>query len=398
MSAPTRARTARVTNAAARLQIAFVGTFPPTQCGLATFTESLVRSMGQIHPRVDPLVVRLVRSDDPTRGCGTAAVDWITDDPASLGLVLDTVEGCDAVVLQHEYGIYGGRDGEGILDLLRAVTTTPRIAVLHTVLAEPTPHQRAVLEEVVALADVTVTQSEAARSRLCRRYRVADPDRIVRVPHGTWTRPGAVGYGAVHRHRDHPMVMSWGLLGPGKGFEHGIAAVARLSDMQTPPEYLIAGETHPKVRAAQGERYREALRGAAMRLGVGTRVLFDDTYYDSAALAALIRVADVVLLPYDSREQVTSGVLVEALAAGKPVVATAFPHAVEVLSTGAGILVGHGDSIAMAEALRRILAEPGLSAAMAAEAARVSVGWHWSAVAQRYLEVINRLVAQRRAA
>ena len=377
----------------AALRIAFVGTFPPTQCGLATFTESLVDSISYRAGRaVEPVVIRLLQPNEPTGAAPRPTVDWIVGDAASFDQVRDTVEDVGVVILQHEYGIYGGPDGEEVLDLLRT-TTTPSIVVLHTVLAEPTAHQRAVLEEVIERADVTVTQTAAARVRLAN-YAITDPARVIVIPHGAWTQPSA---GEEPRH-DRPLVLSWGLVGPGKGLEHGIAAMARLGDLTPAPRYLIAGETHPKVRAAQGERYREMLARSAVELGVAERVVFDATYRDVSSLAALIGSADVVLLPYDSPDQVTSGVLVEALAAGKPVVATRFPHAVEALASGAGLLVGHGDDQAMADALRRILTRPDLAAAMRREAARVGAGLRWPVVAQRYLKVIHDLLAHRVAA
>jgi glycosyltransferase involved in cell wall biosynthesis len=374
------------------LRIAFVGTFPPTQCGLATFTESMVRSISHAARAVEPVVIRLIQPNEPTGGAARATVDWIAGDAASFQQVRDTVENVGVVILQHEYGIYGGPDGDEVLDLLRT-TTTPRIVVLHTVLADPTPYQRAVLEEVIGLADVTVTQTEAARFRL-RNYAINDSERVLVIPHGAWTEPGI---GEQRRH-GRPLVLSWGLVGPGKGLEHGVAAMARLGDLTPMPTYLIAGETHPKVRAAQGERYREMLQRSAVELGIADRVVFDGTYRAVSSLAALIRSADIVLLPYDSPDQVTSGVLVEALAAGKPVVATRFPHAVEALASGAGLLVRHGDDEAMAGALRRILTRPDLADAMCHEAARVGAGLRWPVVAERYLEVIHDLLARRMAA
>jgi glycosyltransferase involved in cell wall biosynthesis len=375
----------------AALRIAFVGTFPPTQCGLATFTESMVRSISHAARAVEPVVIRLIQPNERAGAAARPTVDWIAGDAASFHQVRDTVEDVDLVILQHEYGIYGGPDGDEVLDLLRT-TTTPSIAVLHTVLADPTAHQRAVLEEVIERADVTVTQTEAARLRLAN-YAITDPARVIVIPHGAWTEPTGE-----QRHQDRPLVLSWGLVGPGKGLEHGIAAMARLADLTPTPRYLIAGETHPKVRAAQGERYREMLARSAVELGIADRIVFDATYRDASSLAALIGSADVVLLPYNSPDQVTSGVLVEALAAGKPVVATQFPHAVEALASGAGLLVRHGDDQAMADALRRILTRPDLADTMRHEAARVGADLRWPVVAQRYLEVIHDLLAHRMAA
>ena len=161
------------------------------------------------------------------------------------------------------------------------------------------------------------------------------------------------------------------------------------------PRYLVAGQTHPKVLAAQGESYRRDRMDQAKRLGVSSSVVFDADYRDVTSLTALIQSSTVVVLPYDSKDQVTSGVLVDAIAAGRPVVATAFPHAAELLSTGAGIVVGHDDPDALAHALRRVLTRPELAAAMAAEAWRIAPSLGWSVVAGEYLSLADRLLAER---
>ena len=151
------------------------------------------------------------------------------------------------------------------------------------------------------------------------------------IPHGASlplaTRP--------RRPAAHPTMVTWGLLGPGKGIEHAIDALALLDDVRPQPCYVVAGQTHPKARGRTGDAYRELLMARAADRGVADRVEFEDRYLSPAALAAVIRQSDVVVLPYESREQVTSGVLVEAVAAGVPVVATAFPHAIELLRDGA---------------------------------------------------------------
>jgi glycosyltransferase involved in cell wall biosynthesis len=178
--------------------------------------------------------------------------------------------------------------------------------------------------------------------------------------------------------------LTWGLLGPGKGIEWAIDAFALLDDVDPAPTYVIAGATHPKVRERTGEAYRELLIDRAQRSGSGSRISFDDSYRDLESLTDLIRSADLVVLPYDSADQVTSGVLVDAVAAGRPVVSTAFPHAIELLASGAGIVVPQRDPAALAAAIRSVLDDPERSAAMAAEARRLAPELSWAAVAARY--------------
>jgi glycosyltransferase involved in cell wall biosynthesis len=185
-------------------------------------------------------------------------------------------------------------------------------------------------------------------------------------------------------------------LGPGKGIERVIEAMRSLHALPGRPRYLVAGRTHPKVLAADGEAYRDARIEQARRGGVADSVSFDADYRSVASLTALIQSASVVVLPYDSTDQVTSGVLVDAVATGRPVVATAFPHAVELLGSGAGIVVEHGDPDALASALRRVLTQPQLAGAMAAEARRIAPAMAWPVVAAAYVRLAERLVAHGR--
>jgi glycosyltransferase involved in cell wall biosynthesis len=183
------------------------------------------------------------------------------------------------------------------------------------------------------------------------------------------------------------VILTWGLLGEGKGIEWAIEAMPLLGDLNPAPHYRVVGQTHPRVLEQHGEQYRRALTARADRLGVSDSVRFDARYLDRTDLNAVIRQADVVLLPYDSLEQVTSGVLIEAVTAGKPVISTAFPHATELLGSGAGIVVERRDPAGIADALRRVLTEPGLAATMAAEASRIAPDLLWPAVAEQYREV-----------
>jgi glycosyltransferase involved in cell wall biosynthesis len=192
-------------------------------------------------------------------------------------------------------------------------------------------------------------------------------------------------------------VLTWGLISPGKGLEWGIRAIAELGELASPVEYVIAGQTHPKVLALEGERYREALQRLIADLGLDDTITMDDRYLDAAQLADLVTTADVVLLPYDSRDQATSGVLVEAIAAGVPVVATGFPHAVELLGGGAGLIARHGDPESMAAAIRSIVETEETARRMHEAALRDAHDSSWPVVGERYRELADR-IAEARAA
>jgi glycosyltransferase involved in cell wall biosynthesis len=192
------------------------------------------------------------------------------------------------------------------------------------------------------------------------------------------------------RDAQRPVILTWGLLGPGKGVEQVIEALPGLRDLA--PRYVVLGRTHPKVHERSGEEYRDGLARSAERHGVVDLIELDDRYLTTRELAAVVASAAVVVLPYDSVEQVTSGVLVEAVAAGKPVISTAFPHAKELLANDLGLVVPQGDSAAIEAALRRVLTERGLAADMSRRAQRKAPELLWGAVAQRYRSLAEELV------
>jgi len=364
----------------------FLSTYPPTQCGIATFSHALMRSIAAVETS-DPVgVVRVIDSRHvPT---GPVVAGYLrTDVPGTHVAAAAALNTFDIAIVQHEYGIYGGQDGDQLLAVLDLVRV-PVICVAHTVLAQPTPRQAMILQRVIAASQAVVVMTDAASERLSRLYHI-DPEKISVIGHGAATRVDTEPVAA----RDNPLILTWGLLGPGKGIEWAIDGLRRLQRLQPLPTYLVAGQTHPRVRQHQGEAYRRQLQRRAVAAGVAGMLRFEGSYLDENALTRLIRRADVVLLPYDSREQVTSGVLVEAIAAGKPVVATAFPHAVELLSGGAGLVVSQGDGAAIGEALYRVLTEPDQAQRMRAEATLIAPSLRWSAVADRYRALAADLLA-----
>jgi glycosyltransferase involved in cell wall biosynthesis len=354
-----------------------LSTFPPTPCGIATFAAALSTGLIANGAAVD--VVRCGQSPDIEDALVVAAVDR---DGAFAAV--DALNQTDAAIVQHEYGIYDGPDGDSVIDVLRSLLV-PAIVVAHTVPRAPTSRQRSVLEEVCDEASAVVVMTETARDRLLASFDV-DASRISVIAHGA----------AVPRDDSPPpgrnRLLTWGLLGPGKGLEWAIDAMASLRDLQPQVRYVIAGATHPKVLAHAGEAYREMLIRRSWGNGTSPSITFDDDYRDLTALAALIADSDLVVLPYDSEDQVTSGVLVDAIAAGRPVVATAFPHAVELLASGAGIVVPQRDPVALAAAIGAVLTDGERAADMAAEARRLAPGLAWTAVAAQYAALAEDLL------
>ena len=387
------------------LSFGMLSTYPPTQCGLATFSQALVTHL--VGSGSDVGIVRVVDSPQPPEPLVTH--ELVIGGRGSARRAANALNLHDVAIVQHEYGIFGGSDGADVLDVLAEVRV-PVISVLHTVLTSPTSNQRRVLAGVVAASSVVVTMTHTARQRLLDGWDV-DPSQVIVIAHGAednrapksvvddvtgredvgGTHALATAIGSVAR---RPTILTWGLLGPGKGIEWALEAMADLADLDPRPAYQVVGETHPRVVEWAGEAYREGLEAQVADLGLAGHVTFDSRYLAGPVLRAIVRAADIILLPYDSRDQVTSGVLTEAVVAGKPVVSTSFPHAVELLSSGAGILVPQRDPGAISDALRTLLTDPVLAAGMAQTSRSLAPGLLWPAVADQYIAVGEDLLAE----
>jgi len=342
---------------------------------VATFSASLCKALSA--DGVDVSVARVVDGAPSLESDGSAD---------SFEGCIETLNKSDVTIIQFDDGVYGGVDGDGVLGIIDGLNV-PSIATIHTIRKAPTRHQRMVVESIAARVAQVIVMSEVAKQRLCSVYGV-DRRKVMTIPHGA-----VVPSGPPLKKPSRPTILTWGLLGPGKGVERVIAAMKSLGDLPGRPKYLVAGPTHPDVLANDGEAYRDALTEQARRSGVADSVLLDGRYFPSESLTALIQSAAVVVLPYDSADQVTSGALVDAVASGRPVVATAFPHAVELLRDGAGIVVDHNDADGLASALRTVLTQPRLAGSMAAEARRLAPEMAWPVVAGAYLRLAQRLVA-----
>ena len=355
------------------MRAAILGTYPPTQCGIATFTADVESSL-----RLHDTEVTVVPVSPEPRHAGPMIV---RDDPESYAEAargLNT-SGCDVVLIQHEFGIFGGDAGEHILRFVENLAI-PYVVTLHTVLPRFGDEQLRVIRALCRNA-ATVTVFTSSARRLILDQGIVPARFLQIVAHGA---PSEL-YQAIDipAARDRlglpptgPVMSTFGLLSQGKGIELAIQAMALLGTEHPDLRYVIAGRTHPEVVRREGERYRHCLRALADDLGVGERVTFLDRFLDLDELADLLGVSDVVCTPYRGGDQTVSGVLTFALAAGCPIVSTPYRYARDVLADGAGLLVDFEDEEGFADALHTLLdGQAGARARAAARAASESMEW-----------------------
>jgi glycosyltransferase involved in cell wall biosynthesis len=284
--------------------------------------------------------------------------------------------------------------GLPVVDLVDHLTTN-LITTLHTVLPSPTRTQEQIIEELWTHSDFTVVPTHAARDLLATRYSLYS--RSVRViPHGTDPFLGSVARLRMFQAGDtgQPRLLTWGLIGPGKGLEWSIRAVGQLKTRHPDISYTIAGKTHPKVVQNEGESYRRFLERLVSELGLEENVRFIDEYVSSGLLRDLLTGTGVVVLPYDSTDQIVSGVLVEAIAANVPVVATNFPHAVELAEEGTVSAVPHRDPDAIARAISSLLESGGAWGRMMKAQRAIAPNLEWGHVAREYERLVNDVVTR----
>ncbi len=360
------------------VEYAFLSAFPPTESGGAAFYAALMNHLEDPAAGEHCGVVPVVDGPFP-RTQHDRAVRLINGQPFGALRVASALNRFDVAVVQVDEGLYGGLDGDDLLRVLDGVTV-PVIAVLHTVATAPTPHRRFVVQRIMDAAAAVVVLSHSAARALLDVYPVG-AERVAVIPHGAVmgeiARPAGAGAGP-------PTILTWGLLGPRKGIEWAIAALAQLRDLRPLPRYRVVGRTDPRIAAQYGESYRGFLYERVRSSGTADVVEFDPAYRESGPLVSMVHGADLVLLPYDSPQQLVSGVLSEAVAARRPVVATDFPHARELLAGGAGLVVPRRDPEAMARAVRRVLTEPGLAEALTARCGDLARALDWRAVADSY--------------
>lgn len=389
---------------APRCRLAIVSTYLPRRCGLATYTADLREAFGVATDDVETVIVAIDRDG---LEYGEEVLTTINQDRISdYAAAADTLHAkeIDVVLIEHEYGIFGGPDGSNLLELTRALNThgIPYLVTMHTVLSTPSSGQAATLRALCAGAARVTAFTETAR-RVAVRTGVAASSQLVVMPHGapvTLRTPPARSAlrpeieDLLTRLDGRPTLTTFGLLSEGKGVDLAIEALAAVVAVEPTVQYVIAGATHPEIQRHQGESYRDGLRAQVDRLGLTQNVHFVDAFLGLDDLSAILHASTLFVTPYRSAEQVCSGALTFALAAGLPVVSSAYRYAEDMLSSGAGRIVPIGDPSALAEAICSLLGSPEEYQRARTAAESIAAWLPWPTVAAREAELVREVVAR----
>ncbi len=379
-------------------RVAFIGNYLPRQCGIATFTTDLCEAIAVEYSGTTCIALPVndleAGYDYPPR----VRFELTEKDIDSYRRAADflNINNVDLVCLQLEYGIFGGRAGSHILALLRELRM-PIVTTLHTILHDPDPDQRRVLEEVAALSDRLVVMSERGSEFLQEVYGVL-PEKIDLIPHGIPDVP----FVDPSFHKDlfgvegKIVLLSFGLLSANKGIENVISALPAILARHPNVVYIILGATHPHVKRHDGETYRLSLQWLAQEKGVEGQVIFYNRFVSLEELVEFIGAADIYITPYLDVAQIVSGTLAYTLGAGKAVVSTPYWYAEEMLADGRGVLVPFRDPAALAGQVVDLLDKEADRHAMRKRAYLFGREMTWPKVAHRYMESFERARAERR--
>jgi glycosyltransferase involved in cell wall biosynthesis len=376
-------------------RVTVIGNHVPRQCGIATFTSHLVEAISASGKGLNVSVAAMNDIDEGYRYPSSVRYEIKDENINSYSTAANQINwnGADVVSLQHEFGIFGGPAGSHLLELLKGLKM-PVVATLHTVLREPNRDQRHVMNRLRDLCERFVVMSERAVGILENVYGF-ERDRIDMIHHGIPDVSFAAKRSCMESKSvcDGKLLLTLGLLGPGKGIEYAIRALPEIVKRHPKVVYMIAGTTHPSLVRNEGEQYRESLLQIARDLNVTSNVLFYNRFVSQEELELMLMAADVYITPYPHLEQICSGTLAYAVGCGNAVVSTPFWHAQELLADGRGILVDPCDPLAISRSVIELLDHPDKLLKMQQHAHNFGRQMVWSRVAALYMDSFNQAIS-----
>src|SRR5216110_811307 len=378
-------------------RIAVVGNYLPRQCGIATFTTDLCEAISTEYGSARLFAVPVNDTQSGYSYPAQVRLALQQDDLSSYEQAAEFLNftNFDLVCLQHEYGIFGGPAGSHILSLLRRLKM-PVITTLHTVLGEPNPDQRLVMEEIAAISDRLIVMSQLSSQFLQEIFKVPS-NKIDMVPHGVPDLP----FLDPNFYKDRfgvegkAVLLTFGLLSPNKGIENVIQALPQILSRHKNVVYMVAGATHPHILRREGDKYRADLQALAKKVGVESKVIFHNRFVTPEEMVEFIGAADIYITPYRHEAQVVSGTLAYALGAGKAIISTPYWHAIELLDDHRGALVPFQSPDAIARKANELLDTPAIRHSMRKRAYLFAREMVWKRVAQGYMESFSRVRSDR---
>jgi glycosyltransferase involved in cell wall biosynthesis len=374
-------------------KVAFIGSYPPRECGIATFTKDVVSSFAALTGSPHWVIAIDERPDLMRVYPPEVVARIVRDEPATYALAADAIATLapDIVHIQHEYGLFGGEDGERIFDLLDRVHA-PVVVSLHTVLPDPSEHHRLTARRLCARADAVIVLSEAGKEILETEYGI-DHKKLRVIPHGVPDVPfeSTEGPKRALGLAGRTLISTFGLINRGKGLEYAIEALRAVVPTHPNVLYLILGETHPEVRRNEGEVYRESLQERIRAYGLERHVRLLDRYLGFDELIGYLRATDIYLTPYVNPVQIVSGTLAYAVGCGKAVVSTPYLYAKELLADGRGLLSAFRDGDSIATQLLALLDVPVLRRTISQRAYEFGRSMTWSHVSLQHLLLFREL-------
>lgn len=369
------------------LKIAFLSTYPPRECGLATFTQDLVRELDKIRLLNKPSVIAV--SNDKYSYSSRVIMEINQYERDSYIKTAQAVNNSDIelLVIEHEYGIFGGEAGEYIIDFIDNLKI-PFVTTLHTVLPEPLEKQREILKIIGEKSARIVTMAKNTVPVLDSVYGIP-PSKAEVIHHGVPYRivESREKLKEKHGFSGKTIISTFGLISPGKGLEYGIEAIARVVKKHSDVVYLILGRTHPVVKKEYGEAYREKLVKLVEDLGLKDHVIFIDKYLTKDEIITYLQMSDIYMTPYLGKDQAVSGTLAYAVGYGRVIVSTPYSYAKEMLADGRGLLAEFRDAESLAEKIMYVLDNPKAKKEMEKRTLSIGKTMMWGNIANQYTKL-----------